>query len=87
VRPRAQQLAQIGRPQALLDVEGGEVQAVLRRRRDPRLVLAEEVDDLRSGAVVRRGLPAQREAAATRSGRETARAGGGQQSAARERHR
>ena len=45
-RPGAHQLAQVARPRARGEVEGGEVQPILRGRGDPRLHGAVERDDL-----------------------------------------
>jgi hypothetical protein len=86
-RPLAQQVAQVARPQAVLHVERREVQPVLRRGRDAGLVLAVKRDDLRSGVrSVVAGLAPEREPSAAGRGGKAARAGGGQQSTARERH-
>ena len=76
LRPRAQQPAQVLCAQALFDIEGGEVQPVLRGRGDPGLVTPVE-GDRRVGRARLLGvvLAAQDEAAARRGGDPAARGG------------
>ena len=86
LRPLAQQPAQVVGAQALLDVEGGEVQTVLRRRGDAGLVAAVEGDRLGGrgrGRVVGVALATEHEPAPGGGGDAAAR-GGREQGPARQ---
>ena len=88
-RPRLEQVAQVGGAQAVLDVEGREVQPVLRRGRDARLIGAVEGNRLArgiGGRVVIIGVP-EGEAGAAGGRGDPPSARRGEQMAAREAHR
>jgi hypothetical protein len=87
-RPRPEQFAQVRATQAVGDVEGGEVQPVLRGGGDAGLVGSVEGDDLIAGVGRRRlVLAAERKPGAAGRGGESAGAERGEQRAARDGHR